>query len=113
MSTELVRAGLACQAYAVDAPLAAEESRARASGIGFWAAAATKPQCVARSTERQAPRSMRGAATATTFRGNISSGLYHASTCPNFNCRNCTRLFTSEADAKAAGFRPAGDCVKR
>jgi endonuclease YncB( thermonuclease family) len=47
------------------------------------------------------------------FRGNVNSRLYHAPTCPNATCRNCTRLFSTEAEARAAGFMPAGDCLRR
>jgi micrococcal nuclease len=47
------------------------------------------------------------------FRGNTNSRLYHASTCPNFNCRNCTQLFATEEQARAAGFRPSPDCLKQ
>jgi micrococcal nuclease len=124
-STALVRAGLACHAYARDAALAQEESRARASGAGFWAPTAKKPRCVEQTAfsaprrsgaarkpaearePARSPRESRG------FRGNDSSKLYHASWCPNFNCRRCTRLFASEAEAKMAGFKPAGDCLGR
>lgn len=128
VSLELLRAGLACHAYAPDARLAREESDARRRGVGFWAAE-TKPRCVERTSlgtprsgaatartsrnraaARSAPRD--AAAVAAGFRGNTRSGLYHASTCPNANCRNCTRLFTTEAEARAAGFKPAGDCLE-
>ena len=128
-SLQLVRSGLACHAYARDPALAREESQARAARAGFWAASAKKPECVTRtafsasSTDalppaRPTPRGSLDAGAATNpaaagqFRGNTASLLYHASTCPNFRCRNCTREFKSEADAKAAGFRPAGDCLK-
>jgi endonuclease YncB( thermonuclease family) len=128
-SVHLVRAGLACHAYAYDAVLAREESQARAAHTGFWAASAKKPECVtgtafsAPSTDRVPPtrattRGPQAAGAATNpsvagrFRGNTSSLVYHASTCPNFTCRNCSRVFESEAAAKAAGFRPAGDCLK-
>jgi micrococcal nuclease len=47
-STELVRAGLACHAYARNPALANEEAQARTGGRGFWAATAKKPACVRR-----------------------------------------------------------------
>jgi endonuclease YncB( thermonuclease family) len=47
-STAMLRAGLACHAYARDAALAREESQAQAAGVGFWARSAKKPRCVAR-----------------------------------------------------------------
>lgn len=121
VSQLLLEAGLACQRFTVDATLAAAEEQARTAGRGFWAASARKPQCVARGSAsgapppppsaRTAPSPMTTAA-ARTVRGNVSSKLYHQASCPNFRCRNCTRVFASEADARAAGFRPAGDCVK-
>jgi len=126
-STALVRAGLACHAYARDAALAREESQARAVGVGFWAANAKKPICVertafsARSSSTSSPATRGRRSTKATppvresngFRGNENSKLYHAPWCPNYNCRNCTRLFASEAEAKMAGFRPAADCLRK
>lgn len=47
-STALVRAGLACHAFARDTALAREESRARAAGVGFWSLKAEQPRCVTR-----------------------------------------------------------------
>ena len=47
-STVLVRAGLACHAYARDAALAREESQAKAAGAGFWAQTSPRPRCVRR-----------------------------------------------------------------
>lgn len=116
-SVELLRTGLACHAYARDTTLAAEEVQARKSGRGFWAATASKPACTTRqaTNARPAPPPSGTPATprvAAGYRGNVSSGVYHATWCPNFNCRNCTRLFTTEAEAKAAGFRPAADCAR-
>jgi endonuclease YncB( thermonuclease family) len=120
-SQALLAAGLACQRFATDAVLAAAESQARAAGRGFWAANARKPRCATRApvntprspqapSARAAPRA--GSADSTVVRGNVSSMLYHREGCPNFRCRNCTRLFASEAAARAAGFRPARDCAQ-
>jgi micrococcal nuclease len=126
-SHALLAAGLACQRFAIDAALAKSESQARSAGLGFWAAAAAKPQCVARSRGAGAaagpavvtpripgPRApaKRNATPSVHVRANVSSGVYHRESCPNFNCSNCTRLFASEAEAKASGFRPAGDCAR-
>jgi micrococcal nuclease len=113
-SLELLRAGLACYftQYATDPVLAEALARARASGIGFWAANAQKPQCAALSPAAPRQRT-REAPPLSRFRGNVNSRLYHTSTCPNANCRNCTRTFATEAEAQAAGFKPAGDCLRR
>jgi endonuclease YncB( thermonuclease family) len=112
-SVALLDAGLACQRFATDAVLAAAAAQARAAGRGFWAPAASKPQCVARvaSAPRASP-SRAPTVTSGPVRGNVSNKLYHLSSCPNFRCRNCTRLFASEAEARSAGFHPAGDCAR-
>jgi endonuclease YncB( thermonuclease family) len=119
-SLELVKAGLACHRFAPDPMLARAEATARAAGAGFWASTATKPQCVALTAADRGetlprsfePRPATRAAVAGPFHGNVSTHLYHAAACPNFNCRNSTRVFGSEAEALAAGFTPAGDCAK-
>jgi hypothetical protein len=117
----LVKAGLACHRFARDAQLAAAEAQARAAGAGFWAASAAKPQCVALAAggrRGEPPRSSGPGGSATTTRasgmlhGNVSTRLYHTAACPNFNCRNCTKVFATEAEAQAAGFKPAGDCAR-
>jgi micrococcal nuclease len=115
-SRDLVRAGLACHAYAYDATLARDESDARAAGAGFWSAR-TKPACVTRTAFSARTNATRPPAeplaSAGSFRGNVNSHLYHAPSCRNYTCRNCTRVFATEAEAKAAGFRPAADCIKQ
>jgi hypothetical protein len=52
-------------------------------------------------------------ATQAPFVGNVNSRVFHASTCRNAGCKNCTRGFATQAEAQAAGFRPAEDCLKR
>lgn len=56
VSSELVRAGLACRyrEYASDPVLAKAEADARAAGRGFWARGAAKPRCV--TTQAQTRR---------------------------------------------------------
>jgi len=122
-SIVLLEAGLACHftRYSRDLRLAAAQTTARAAGRGFWAAGATKPRCAraGAAAGSAAPSSVgRGATveprrtTTSTLHGNTSSHVYHASWCPNFNCRNCTAVFSDAQKAAAAGFRPAQDCLK-
>lgn len=114
-SLALLEAGLACHytQYSADRMLAAAEAKARREGQGFWASGAGKPRCT-ESTRAAAPSPRAPAvAVAATFHGNVESRVYHWPTCRNYTCRNCTRVFQSEAEAKAAGFRPAGDCLRR
>jgi endonuclease YncB( thermonuclease family) len=117
-SIELVRAGLACHytAYSSDPLLAKAQVEARANARGFWARGAPKPRCVVREQPRDSEVRDSGRPNGSEkgpFNGNIVSQIYHASWCPNFKCRNCTRTFASEADARAAGFRPSADCLGR
>lgn len=138
-SAALVRAGFACHAYAYDALLAREESDARTAGAGFWGATQQKPACVTRTafsargrTSAPTPRSAAPSDLGTSpsprvpppaqaarsthagpFHGNVTSAVYHAPSCRNYNCRNCTRSFNTEAQARAAGFRPAADCLEQ
>jgi endonuclease YncB( thermonuclease family) len=115
LSVEIVAAGLACHflRYSSDPVLARAEADARSAGRGFWAPGVPKPACIAASagTPRSAVSAVAGT-TSSTFFGNVNSRLYHASTCRNAHCKNCTREFHSRAEAEAAGFRAAGDCLK-
>lgn len=45
-----------------------------------------------------------------TYSGNVKSFKYHNSSCKHFNCRTCTRKFSSAEEAKKAGFIPCGWC---
>jgi endonuclease YncB( thermonuclease family) len=106
-SMALVRRGLACHftKYSSDGMLAAAQQQAQHQGLGFWAAGAQKPSC--------AVRTFRGALRPSgPFHGNTLSRVFHAPGCKNYRCRNCTVVFTSRTEADAAGFKPAGDCLK-
>jgi endonuclease YncB( thermonuclease family) len=110
-STALLLAGLACHylAYSSDVTLANAEAEARLHRRGFWAQGVQTPRCATeqlRNAEAQGSR-----AGPVIYHGNTSSHVYHAPSCRNYNCRNCTRAFASEAEARGAGFRPAGDCL--
>ncbi len=108
-SVTLVRAGLACHftRYSSDSALAAAQVEAKAHARGFWAPGAQRPACVARNevaTARGVPSGP--------FHGNAQSRVYHAASCRNYNCRNCTVPFRTETDAQRAGFAPASDCLR-
>ena len=110
--TALLLAGLACHytAYSSDVALANAEADARRQSRGFWAPSAQKPRCA--TTALRAAEAQKSQTGAVVFHGNTSSRVYHAPSCRNYDCRNCTRPFRSEAEAQAAGFRPAGDCLR-
>src|SRR3990170_1648447 len=112
-SESIIAAGLACtyHRYIVDPALDAALDRAKAAKLGFWAAGARQPACVRREARTRSV--MASQPTATTLIGNVSSRVYHLPTCRNATCQNCTRRFATRAEAEVAGFRPAGDCIRR
>ena len=113
VSESLVQAGLAWhfRRYSDDPRLDALEREAREAGRGVWRDAAPGDAC---------PPGQRCALPGTgpaglvqadpQVHGNVSSLLYHAASCRNYTCKNCTAVFRDSAQARAAGFRPAGDC---
>lgn len=108
-SLQLVRDGLACHftRYSSDVTLAAAQSDAQRRGAGFWAQGVPKPACAVSTQKPQAPPGVSGP-----FHGNTSSRVFHAPSCRNYNCRNCTAVFATQSAAEAAGFKPAGDCIR-
>ncbi|WDP92406.1 MAG: thermonuclease family protein [Desulfobacter sp.] len=44
------------------------------------------------------------------YHGNVKSHSFHGPSCRHYNCRNCTRTFTSREDAINAGYKPCGIC---
>ncbi len=108
-SLQLLRDGLACHytRYSSDAALAAAQADAQRRGAGFWAQGAPKPACAVGTLKTQAPAGAAGP-----FHANRSSRVFHAPSCPNYNCRNCSVVFATGAEAEAAGFKPAGDCLR-
>jgi endonuclease YncB( thermonuclease family) len=126
ISVALVSDGLAChyRYYSSDPALARAEAEARGAGRGFWAQGVQKPACVERDAgvapsrnDRRtsapiAPAPVAARPIAAAFVGNTRSRVFHRPTCANAGCPNCTRMFTSRAEAETEGFTPAGDCLK-
>lgn len=111
LSVRVLAAGLACHylRFSSDAMLARAEASAKSSGLGFWANGAPKPRCV----ELNQPQGIKSsAAQGSGFFGNVSSKVYHAPTCRNAHCKNCTLMFRTAREAEQAGYRPAGDCLR-
>jgi len=42
----------------------------------------------------------------------VLSQRHRGSYSVNYNCRNCSVVFATGAEAEAAGFKPAGDCLR-
>jgi endonuclease YncB( thermonuclease family) len=110
-SEALIAAGLGCtfRRYVSDPALEAARSHAESGHLGFWAGGSRPPACVAREAQFRSTTAPQPATAAVI--GNVSSRLYHLTTCPNANCKNCTRTFASRADAEKAGYKPAADCI--
>lgn len=113
LSLELVTAGLARHytVFSFDPKLEAAQKEAQRARQGMWKdgvpASATRA-----SGSSSAPRAFVTPATQSPYVGNVNSRVYHTRTCRNAGCKNCTRGFATQAEAQAAGFRPAGDCLK-
>lgn len=97
------------------------ESIAKASKSGLWREWAALPPWEWRAQQNAqqitsantASLPQRFAATASgggSFSGNVKSGAFHRSSCKHFNCKNCTKSFSSRQQALDAGYRPCGNC---
>ncbi|MDA3807591.1 MAG: thermonuclease family protein [Thiomicrorhabdus sp.] len=45
------------------------------------------------------------------YHGNIRSHVFHGSSCRHYNCKNCTKPFSSKSQAVGAGYKPHNQCV--
>ncbi len=45
-------------------------------------------------------------------KGNTKSKIYHKPACTHYTAQTCTAEFKSEAEAKAAGYKPCKKCCK-
>lgn len=114
LSTQLLRSGLAWHYtdYSHDAALAAAERDARQSKRGLWSEAAAVAPWVWRRQSAAKHASRGPDDEAGPFFANTSSRVFHAASCRNAHCKNCTVPFATAQAAKAAGYRPAGDCLR-
>lgn len=112
LGLDLLSSGLAChyRRYSDDSAQARAEASAKSRAAGFWAAGAPKPRCALAAAPANTPAPQPIAASS--FIGNTSSHVFHAPTCRNAGCKNCVRTFATRDEAVAAGFRPAGDCLR-
>ncbi|WP_246803911.1 Ada metal-binding domain-containing protein [Desulfosarcina cetonica] len=44
------------------------------------------------------------------YHGNVDSHIFHKPSCRYYNCKKCTKKFTSREDAIEAGYRPCKVC---
>lgn len=123
-SVELVTAGLAWvfTTYSNDRLLEAAQAEAKRARRGVWgdpnfvparppSTTSAGPGGTPSSSSTPAPL-VSPSAIAGPFHGNRTSHVYHRSTCRNYSCTNCTALFATEDEARKAGYKPAGDCLR-
>lgn len=113
-SVELARAGLAWHYtdYSSDPVLAAAEAGARTARRGLWLDPHPSPPWVARRAPGPASLQRSSPSVTGPFHGNTQSHVFHVVTCKNYACRNCTVVFRTVAEAEAAGYHAAGDCLR-
>jgi hypothetical protein len=111
MSLALVQAGFAWhyKQYSRDLVLAHAEVVARTQRTGLWNQPNPVPPWEFRHPVAYAVND--GSAEGP-LHANVHSGVFHRRGCQHYDCRNCTRVFQTRNEAIAAGFRPAGDCLR-
>jgi len=62
---------------------------------------------------RRSGRELRaeGESEAAVFHGNVTSHIFHQSSCRYFDCKNCVDTFTAREEAIEAGYRPCKICI--
>jgi hypothetical protein len=115
LNLEIIRAGMAWhfKRYSGDEAYALAEKQARDAGVGLWLdRAANAPWEYRRNNSRasSAQNAQYQGQQSTGYHGNVRSGVFHRSTCKDFNCKSCTAIFSSREEAIVAGYRPCGGC---
>ncbi len=105
------------------------ETTARDAGVGLWEENKPQPPWEWREAQRikergggrQAPGKVTEPAVADAakaggsspvYHGNRRSFVFHGRNCPDYNCRNCTVILPSIAEATRAGYKRHRACVR-
>lgn len=122
LNRAIVRAGYAWwyRKYSSDASLGDLEQEARIARRGLWRdprpTAPWEWRAEQRSGEasvalaRSAAASTSAATSTVLYHGNTRSGVFHQSTCKDYNCKNCTVGLSTREEAISSGYRPCGMC---
>lgn len=122
LNRDIVRAGYAWwyRKYSSDASLGELEQEARIARRGLWRDPKPTAPWEWRAEKRggggagsEVVRSAAPTAAAisrTLYHGNTRSGVFHQSTCKDFNCKNCTIGLSTREEAINSGYRPCGMC---
>lgn len=114
---EILKAGLAWvyQRYCKE-PFCTEwmdlEEQARDKKIGLWSHPDPVPPWEYRRGSQKAsfPTDQISQKIEGKYHGNVRSMVFHQSTCKDFNCKNCVKIFNTREEAIAEGYRPCGGC---
>jgi micrococcal nuclease len=109
-SEALVERGLAWHfaVYSDDPRLARIQRAAQQRHVGLWQDSSPTPLWNFRSGSSLAT----GPPIEGPLHGNHRSHVVHASTCRDYNCVNCTRVFKTLSEAVAAGYRSHRQCLR-
>ena len=121
LNEALVEAGLAWHYRQYDKTKRLDdlESAARDAKRGLWADAnptapwefRRAPKAAATPPAPAPPPPPAPPPAAGPLHGNVKSHVVHAPGCKEYDCRNCTALFSTVDQAVKAGYRPHKDCV--
>ncbi len=117
---EMVRKGLAWHytQYSSDPRLAALEQQARQQHRGLWADSKAiapwqyRSDRAGRPAAPPPPHPQPAPSPTGPYHGNVSSRVFHAAGCPDYDCKHCTQGFATRAAAEAAGYRAHRACVE-
>lgn len=80
--------------------LAELEKQAKTGRLGIWAMPGPIPPWEFKPGEPQMP----------VYSGDVLTHRFHATNCPEYNCRSCIAIFRDRAKAIAAGYSPCPEC---
>ncbi|RJP93930.1 MAG: nuclease [Desulfobacteraceae bacterium] len=118
LNEEIVKAGFAwvyhqyCKKPICDQWNRYEEA-AKNAKIGLWSHPNPTPPWEFRHGAKASSKTENISTTtnaAIAYHGNVKSMIFHAPGCKAFNCKNCTVVFHSRAEAIGTGYKPCGMC---
>lgn len=122
LNRDIIKAGYAWwyRKYSSDASLGELEESARIARRGLWRDPKPVPPWEWRAEQRSGGTTSRAevtrsattiaASSTTLYHGNTRSGVFHQSSCKDYNCKNCTVGLNTREEAVSLGYRPCGMC---
>jgi len=111
-NVELVRKGISPyytrygKSLAYDREFRSAQAFARKNRRHIW-----KDSLFSSSVSKQNPvRKKRAGGENLVFHGNLNSRVFHGPGCRYYDCKNCTRIFSSRENASNSGYRPCRVC---